>query len=191
MKLEIPLRKWFIKTGKSIARKPGKAKINSQKTEKVSFQSKEESSDDSDDSDDSEDDYSDDSDEQSNKQVGWSWHQDSKIIISEEEKSTVSDYENVDGGFYSDSSDDSLPSLMVGRYVDSSDSDDDSVYSFEPSSGEYKRFPCQNHDNEFPSFPEDAFIQFPSVAEDAVSHQEECFTQPKRSAKEKTNNDVL
>ena len=74
MKLEFPMGKWFNKTGKTIERKPGKAKSNPQKTTKVSFQSKEESSDDSDNSDNSEEESSDDSDEESHTQVGWSWH---------------------------------------------------------------------------------------------------------------------
>ena len=74
MKLEVTIGKWFNKTGKTIERKPGKVRSNSQKTTKVSFQSKEESSDDSDNSDNSEEESSDDSDEESHTQVGWSWH---------------------------------------------------------------------------------------------------------------------
>ena len=72
--------------------------------------------------------------------------------------------------YISDSDDDSIPGLMMRQYINSSDSDDDSVYSFEESSDEDKRFPCHHHDDDFPSLPEDAFIQFPSATGDAVSH---------------------
>ena len=64
MKLEVPRGKWFNKTGKTIESKPSKAKSDSQKTTKVSFQSKEDSSDES--------------GEESHTQVCWSWHQESK-----------------------------------------------------------------------------------------------------------------
>ena len=39
----------------------------------------------------------------------------------------MSDYEDVNEMFYSESSDDSLPSLMVRQYIDSSDSDEDYI----------------------------------------------------------------
>ena len=66
---------------------------------------------------------------------------------------------------------------MMRRYIDSSDSDDDSVYSFEESIDEDEKFPWHHHDDEFPSVPEDD-LEFPSVPEDDLSHQEECFAQP-------------
>ena len=74
----------MLKRARQLIENLARQKVISQKTAKVTFQAKEESSDDSVDSDDSEDESSDNSDEQSHTQVGWSWHQDSEIILSED-----------------------------------------------------------------------------------------------------------
>ena len=131
--------------------------------------------------------------ERSHTQVGWSWHQEDILITSEDDTSISVSGDEVNKEFYSDSSDDdSLPSLLVSRFIaESSDKDynfiDDESSDEEDSSKEYNLRIIHSSEDESMSSAIPSSEDEPSDEEDSSKDHDlspqECFAQLRRSTK--------